>query len=90
MVRMKSYGSRSVVFLRVPQSLVEKPRDRNKADNDTVLDILDDIGVGGVPVNVFRMGVFNVGRWQPVEVVFSNPHGVSQVIRNSPRLVLPL
>ena len=76
----------SVVFLRIPESLVEKPRDRNKADRDTVLDILDDIGVDGVPVNVFRMGVFNAGRWRPVKVVFSNPHDASQVIRNSPRL----
>ncbi|VDM49292.1 unnamed protein product [Toxocara canis] len=71
---------RSAVFIGVAESC-DLPHRRHKRDLESVAEILDELNVDGVPVEVYRMRVFNPTKRRPNKVVFSNIHDAVQVFR---------
>lgn len=78
---------RSVVVIGLPEADVA-PQERNAVDTTSVRNILTELNVDSVPVNVFRMGAFDVEgkRRRPIKVEFCSMHGAVQVLRQSPAL----
>ncbi|KHN84872.1 hypothetical protein Tcan_08313 [Toxocara canis] len=71
---------RSAVFIGAPESR-DLPHLRHERDAESVAEILDEVNVDGVPVDVYRMGVFNPTKRRPIKVVFNNTHNAVQVFR---------
>ncbi|KHN77250.1 hypothetical protein Tcan_10954 [Toxocara canis] len=70
---------RSAVFIGVEESC-ELPHLRHDRDVESVAVILDELNVDGVPVEMYRMGVFNPAKRRPIKVIFRNSHDAVQVL----------
>ncbi|KHN71915.1 hypothetical protein Tcan_18683 [Toxocara canis] len=70
----------SAVFIGVEESS-ELPHLRHDRDVESVTVILDELNVDSVPVEVYRMGVFNPMKRRPIKVIFRNSHDAVQVLR---------
>ncbi|KHN73267.1 hypothetical protein Tcan_11996 [Toxocara canis] len=56
----------SAIFIGVAE-LCDLPHLKHERDVESVAEILDELNVGGVPVEVYRMGVFNPTKHRPVK-----------------------
>ncbi|KHN77645.1 hypothetical protein Tcan_00451, partial [Toxocara canis] len=78
---------RSAVFIGVEEAF-GPPQQRHERDVESMAEILDELNFDGVPVEAYRMGVFNPEKHRPFKVVFSNSHDAAQVFRQSYMLKL--
>ncbi|KHN78908.1 hypothetical protein Tcan_18052, partial [Toxocara canis] len=74
---------RSVADSNLPKSRDVTPHGKNALGRKTALALLDELNFGGVPVDVFCMGVIQKDRHLLTKVVFSNTHDAEQVLRQS-------
>ncbi|VDM38344.1 unnamed protein product [Toxocara canis] len=68
----KQQRRRSVVFIGVAESC-DLPHPRRERDVESVAEILNELNVDGVPVEVYRMGVFSPAKRRPIKVMVKLP-----------------